>query len=222
MSSLAAHSSDYLALALSGESTANELDAKSRITVSGQGATASTAIENWLTEPNLLSTYDTLLRFGNRTANLTLQTPDSMVSTFDRLANDAVSSAVPDFLLRRAAPTVGKPKGSTDEVIAEWDGYVTEVGEETIEAQLRGLRGDGVAGEIEEATIPKAEVRDADKPLIAAGALFRLCISYEKTPAGERRRYSTLVFRRLPAYRQQDLDDAHERTRARLNGLRLD
>jgi hypothetical protein len=124
--------------------------------------------------------------------------------------------------MRQTAPPIRRPRGNANEVIAEWEGYVTRVDEETIEARLVGLTGEGVAGETEEATIPKSEITDADKPLAVIGGLFRLCLNYEKTQAGERRRYSTLVFRRLPAYRQRDLDAAHDRTRVRLNALRVE
>lgn len=221
MSTVVAYSPQYVDP--SDEIAVNVFDLWSQAAINVQGATANTlAVGTPITEPNAPPVYETMFRFANRAANLIFQTPDALAWSFDQHANDAVSSDVPDFLLRRAPPPVAKPKGNTSAVLAEWEGYVTEIRDELIEARLTGLRGDGVASEVEEATIPKSEITEADEPLVAIGALFRLCISYEKTPAGERRRYSTLAFRRLPAYRQQDLDDAHERTRTRLNGLRVD
>jgi len=224
MTNLVAYSPEYWTFDQRGENAADVVDAWSLAAINAQGATGSTlALGTWITEPSALLIYETQFRLPKRAANLISQAPDALGSSPDRHVNDALLNVEPDFLLRRTVPPpVARPKGNTDAVIAEWQGYVTRISDQTIEARLAGLTGEGVAGEAEEATIPRSEVTKADQSLLAVGALFRLCISYEKTPAGERRRYSTLVFRRLPAYRQQDLDDAHERTRARVDGLRLD
>ncbi len=114
------------------------------------------------------------------------------------------------------------PSGNSSQLIAEWEGYVTEIGQETFEARLRGILGEGVEGELEEATIPVAEVTGPNKELFAVGALFRLCVSYEQYGSGQIRRYTDLVFRRLPAYRKQDLDAAIQRAGERLSELRLE
>lgn len=222
MKGLVAYSPEFLALD-TGDENDGVFDALAPAAVNAQSATANTpAIEMLTTEHSVLPVYETRFLADNQVANLMLLTPDANVSSLDRNANEAVANVVPQFLLRRTAPPVTRPNGNTNAVVAEWEGYVTQISDKTIEARLTGLTGEGVAGEVEEATIPKSEIADADQSLLALGSLFRLCISYEKTAAGERRRYSTLVFRRLPAYRQEDLDEAHKRTRARLNGLRVE
>ena len=108
------------------------------------------------------------------------------------------------------------------ELVAEWEGYVTSIGPDTFEARLHGLLGEGVEGELEEATIPIEEVSPANKPLFALGALFRLCVSYERSRSGEIRRFTQLVFRRLPAYRKKDLEAARTRALERVRGFRLE
>jgi hypothetical protein len=118
--------------------------------------------------------------------------------------------------------TLASSENLTTELLAEWEGYVTSVSDKSFEARLSGIFGDGVEGEIEEAVIPIAELSEANKPLFRVGALFRLCVSYEKSESGQIRRFTEMVFRRLPAYRQQDLDAAHKRAQERVNGFRLD
>jgi hypothetical protein len=169
------------------------------------------------------SVYETVIRPRSSPGIEDIRRLKTVASDFALRFDDSVASTAPDFVLRRTPPVpVSKPRGNTETVVAEWDGFVTHIDDATFEARLTGLRGVGVAGEAEEATIPKSEIRAADESLVSIGAMFRLCISYEKTPAGERRKYSTVVFRRLPAYRQTDLDGAHERTRARMNALRVE
>jgi hypothetical protein len=110
----------------------------------------------------------------------------------------------------------------TSNRVAEWEGHVTSIGKKTFEARLSGIFGEGVEGQFEEATIPLAEITEINKPLFAVGAIFRLCMSYDEYPSGQIRRYTELFFRRLPAYRQRDLDDALKRARERLSELRLE
>jgi hypothetical protein len=199
-------------------------DAFSLVATKAQAATAGTMyVQSSTTDSAVPSAYGTQFRFRDRPPNIRAAALDAQGGNLDLETIDAVSNVSPDFfLLGRTAPPVQQPRGNTSAVVAEWEGFVTRIDEEAIEARLVGLTGEGVAGEVEEATIPKSEIRDADQQLVAVGGLFRLCISYEKTPAGERRKYSSVVFRRLPAYRQRDLDAAHERTRARLNALRVE
>ena len=117
---------------------------------------------------------------------------------------------------------LGSSVALTTELLAEWEGYVTKVGADFFEARITGIFGRGVEGETEEAVIPAAELSDANKALCQVGALFRLCVSYEKSESGQVRRFTEMVFRRLPAYRDQDLDAARERARVRVNGFRLE
>ena len=110
----------------------------------------------------------------------------------------------------------------TSQPLAEWHGQVSSMGGEYFVAELRGVWGDGVAGEHEEATIPIAEVPDDDRTLITPGAFFRLCVSRERAPHGTLRRSTYVVFRRMPAYRREELEDALVRAREIVRGLRLE
>jgi len=95
------------------------------------------------------------------------------------------------------------------QVVAEWHGQVIEIQAGYFIAELKGTIGEGVAGVVEEAQIPLDEVREGDRELVAAGAFFRLCVNLELRH-GTKRRYTDVVFRRMPAYRRDELDAARQ------------
>lgn len=117
---------------------------------------------------------------------------------------------------RLAAPPV--------ELLAEWNGCVTSIepSGHSFSATLKGVVGEGVKGEEEDATIPVSDVSEWDRDLLRPGNFFRLCVTYEVHPNGQPRRSTHVVFRRLPAYRQHDLDKAAERGRDLARGLRVE
>jgi hypothetical protein len=109
-------------------------------------------------------------------------------------------------------------------VLAEWEGYVVEVSdqEDFFAASLTGIRGQGVKGEEEDALIPISDVSESDMSLLSPGNFFRLCVKHEIDKYGQPRRYSQLVFRRLPAYREEDLLEAMDRGRKLARSLRVE
>lgn len=111
-----------------------------------------------------------------------------------------------------------------EEVQAEWSGCVEEVHNEAscFTATLRGIKGKGVKGELEDAVIPIADVNKSDMELLRPGNYFRLCAMYEVTPSGQPRRFTQVIFRRMPAYRQKDLDEALQRGRELSGSLRVE
>ena len=111
---------------------------------------------------------------------------------------------------------------STSQLIAEWHGQVTEIEDDHFYAELRGLHGDGVAGSNEEAVIPISDLRPDDGFLLTEGAFFRLCISYEIQLSGNRRRYTEVIFRRMPAFRRIELEEAKQRAQNISRALRLE
>lgn len=110
------------------------------------------------------------------------------------------------------------------ELLAEWNGCVTSIQNvgHYFSATLRGVKGEGVKGEEDDAIIPISDVSEWDKDLLQPGNYFRLCVMHEISPSGQPRRYSLVVFRRLPAYRKQDLDEALERGCNLARGLRVE
>lgn len=108
------------------------------------------------------------------------------------------------------------------QLLAEWHGQVLEIGADSFTAQLKGRHGNGVSGMEEEAVIPLEDVRDSDKELLAPGAFFSLCISYEINASGSKRRFAEVIFRRMPSYRREELEAARVRAREIVRGLRLE
>jgi hypothetical protein len=140
---------------------------------------------------------------------------------FDTSARRAEPYRGPSTRLSRA---VSAQRTAQVELLAEWNGCVTSVQSSgyLFSATLTGIVGEGVKGEEEEATIPVSDVSEWDKDLLRPGNFFRLCVIHEVLPSGQPRRYTQVVFRRLPAYRQYDLDQAAERGRDLARGLRVE
>ena len=130
----------------------------------------------------------------------------------------------PPTLSRPLSVDVNKSKVSTIELLAEWNGCVMSIHSSghSFSASLKGVVGEGVKDEEEDATIPISDVSEWDKDLLVPGNFFRLCVVHEVLPSGQPRRYTQVVFRRLPAYRRHDLDQAAERGRELARGLRVE
>lgn len=127
-------------------------------------------------------------------------------------------------LIRRkstvVASTVSVPRPSIR--VAEWDGYVTKLDEQCFTAVLRGIAGEGVAGESHTAEIALDDVGRSDRPLLRPGAFFRLCIYFQLDEDDRPKRFAKVIFRRLPAYRQEELDQADRRSEERHRKLRVE
>lgn len=120
-------------------------------------------------------------------------------------------------------PTPNSPRGQIA-VLGEWNGCVLDIDQSSsyFTASLKGVLGEGIEGEEEDALIPVSDVSDWDLELLKPGNFFRLSVIHEIQSSGQPRRYTQVVFRRLPAYRQQDLDVAGERARQRSRALRVE
>lgn len=84
----------------------------------------------------------------------------------------------------------------------EWEGYVTEISDEEFSAYLVDLTNAGIE---EEAVFSIDEVSDIHRSLLKEGAVFRWSIGYERGKGGTKKRASSIVFRRLPAWTKRDI-----------------
>ena len=84
----------------------------------------------------------------------------------------------------------------------EWEGYVTEIYGEDFKAHLIDLSSEDIE-EIAEFSIN--EVSNTQKELVKEGAVFRWSIGYERLRGGNKRKVSSIIFRRLPAWTKKDL-----------------
>ena len=96
------------------------------------------------------------------------------------------------------------------QLLQEWEGYVTEIFEDTFSAELIDITADEDVAR-EEAEFPLADVDDGDKSLLRPGAVFRWTIGYLVSQTGGKKRVSQVVFRQLPQWTKRDLDQADKR-----------
>lgn len=108
--------------------------------------------------------------------------------------------------------------------LAEWEGCVTDIQKEGpfFSAVLNGVKGNGVIGQEDDAVIPISDVSQFDLDLLHIGNYFRLCVLQGIDKCGDPIRYVKVIFRRMPAYRQKDLDLAKEKSLALVRGLRVE
>lgn len=151
-----------------------------------------------------------------RTATLAHQ-PGGQPASAETLSFDSVEVS------RIAAASIAKADVPKNQVMAEWQGMVTELLEGKFVAELKGILGRDVIGALEEAVIPLDEVRDEDLPFLVPGAFFRLTVNNVLRPDGRtRRRFTDVTFRRMPAYRREELEEAAERGRALARVIRVE
>jgi hypothetical protein len=122
-------------------------------------------------------------------------------------------SKLPDFsqLSFEAEPDASRTKHPSGQVarlslepLQEWEGYVTDIGEETFHARLVDVTAED---EIEQETA-EFEISDLSEDglaMLREGAVFRWVIGYQRSVGGTKRRVSEIVFRRLPAWTKADL-----------------
>ena len=93
--------------------------------------------------------------------------------------------------------------------LQEWEGYVTDIGDDQFGARLLDVTaGDTV--ERKDAVIPLDEVSPGDRSRMEPGSIFRWVIGYERSVGGTRRRVSQIVFSDLPRITDRDLERGRE------------
>ena len=85
--------------------------------------------------------------------------------------------------------------------LQKWEGYVTEVSDDTFSARLIQIKGQG--GD-QEAEIFLQELDESDRKLVEPGAVFYWSIGYDDRPSG-RQRASRIRFRRLPTWSAREI-----------------
>lgn len=85
-----------------------------------------------------------------------------------------------------------------------WEGFVTQVEGEEFCARLSDLT-DQSDNDEEVVTLSLSEVDQDDRELVRPGGVFRWIIGYHQRPFERRESFSSIVFRRLPAWTAEDL-----------------
>lgn len=89
----------------------------------------------------------------------------------------------------------------------EWEGYVTNIDTSYFHAQLIDLTTKGIE---EETKFELAEVSPNNRELLKEGAIFRWSIGYERLKGGTKKRSSSIVFRRLPAWSKREIEKSRK------------
>lgn len=91
----------------------------------------------------------------------------------------------------------------TFHALQEWEGYVVAVEDGEIVARLVDITA-GLSYETLEANIPLAEISQYDADNLKAGSIFRWVVGYERSPEGDKKRVSQIVFRDLSRMTEND------------------
>ena len=87
--------------------------------------------------------------------------------------------------------------------LQEWEGYVTQIGDEEFQARVIDLTaGDDIAKE--EASFLIEDLTEDDRKLLVIGGVFRWILGYQRFGKGPKQRVSQIVFRRIPAWTRRD------------------
>ena len=106
-------------------------------------------------------------------------------------------------------PAVEPVPTSSLHALQEWEGYVTDIGDDEFSARLLDVTA-GDAVEREDAVIPLEEVSAEDRQRMEPGSIFRWVIGYERSVGGTRRRVSQIVFLDLPPITDRDVEHGRE------------
>lgn len=152
----------------------------------------------------------------SRDTILSYLTNPSSVSIFP-LKEQLIKETVP--FKEHGTPPQFPPKSTLllDNFISlqKWEGIVLEVMRDSFFGRLHDLTQNGPD---EEAEFPLEEVSEDDRELIMSGAIFYWNIGYHDSRSGQRTRSSIIRFRRLPAWRKEQIE-ASKREANRIQGF---
>lgn len=96
--------------------------------------------------------------------------------------------------------------------LQEWEGYVVEITNSHVLANLVDLSTDAGRPD-QQAEIPLQEFSDDDIPKLSSGKVFRWAIGYQRLPTGTKMRVSHIIVRDLPRWSRRELEEAKEEAR---------
>lgn len=120
------------------------------------------------------------------------------------------------FIKSERTPVVRLPDSpSKDKFVSlqKWEGIVIEVKKDIFLARLHDLTKENPE---EEAEFPLEEISPEDKKLLQPGAIFYWNIGYLDSRTGQRKRESIIRFRRIPAWREEEIEVAKQEAQALL------
>jgi hypothetical protein len=162
-----------------------------------------------LSATGVQSRIDQLVRHESKVTSSGLLDVDTVNTTHSTV--DAINITGPkiDRLLNLPRRPVPLFFTSTFAPLQEWEGYVREIGSDSITADLVDVTAN-TKNITDQAEIPFEELSDADRQKLRIGSIFRWSIGYQRTTSGTKMRVSNIVFRELPRWTQKDIREARE------------
>lgn len=165
---------------------------------------------------------DFIRKIADQNPRMTLSLNDA--SSTDQSALDTENRGDTAVGFHQLAPVtlfLDKPRTRSAEAsfypLQEWEGYVVSITDDTFTARLVDLTtNDGIE---EEADFPIAELSAADQGELRPGAIFRWAIGYRRTRSGNKKRFSRIVLRRLPAWTESELERIRQEAEALASAL---
>jgi hypothetical protein len=144
--------------------------------------------------------FDSLRRAGpSALATQASENPTAAAVTHSLSANASKSSvpAPPLLPAAKALPT-------TYHAIQEWEGYVSAILDDEFEVILSDVSSPASALAVK-SSLPLSDLTATERAVLRVGCIFRWTIGYERTPAGQRKRVSRIIFRQLPQWTEAEL-----------------
>jgi len=95
--------------------------------------------------------------------------------------------------------------------LQEWDGYVLEVTEDAFTARLIDITNKTEPHPEEEVEIALGELDEDSQSRLSVGTLLRWSIGYQKARSGQKTRVSKIIIRRLPVWREEEIQAAKKK-----------
>ena len=143
---------------------------------------------------------------GSHPADSTAGSDNANVATRSTGVDDP--RAVAQRIVTPVVPLPTRTERAHLRALQVWEGVVVAANEESFVARLYDRQR---PSRPEEAEFPLSDIAEGDLGLLAEGAVFYWTIGYIITPGGQRTRTSTIRFRRLPVWTEQELKDAETR-----------
>lgn len=145
-------------------------------------------------------------RLGPQPVNSTAGSDNANISS--RLTGADDPRALSQRIVAPVIPLPRRIERAHLRAIQSWEGVVDTIEHDSFVAQLHDRQR---RGRPEEAGFPFSDVADGDLGLVVEGAVFYWTIGYLIAAGGQRTRTSTIRFRRLPVWTEQELSDAEAR-----------